>query len=84
MGKDRFLCDDFLRAKQNRRMVSRKLHTWAYVQVENWLAANPSGYLPDWVFTDGFIYTSKESGSKGGLARAKSLTSKRKKEIWYR
>lgn len=77
---ERFLCTDYEGAKRNREMVAKKLYVWAYVQVENWLEANPQGEVPEWVYTDGFMYSPVQAGRKGGLARAAKMTAEERSE----
>ena len=71
------MCDDLERAKKNRYMVAKKLYIWAYLQMENWLAANPQGDMPEWVYTDGF----EKVEVRGGKARMAKLTPKEKSEL---
>jgi len=74
-------CDDLQRAARNREIITQKLYVWAYVQVENWLAANPKGYIPDSVYTEGFVYDPVQSGRKGGLATVAKMTPEERSEL---
>ena len=43
-------CDDFERARRNREIISKKLYTYAYIQVENALKGFPVfEELPYWM-----------------------------------
>jgi len=79
------MCDDLERAAQNREIISKKLYIWAYLQIEAWLAGNPTSELPYWIYSEGFIddksKKKKSAGKMGGLSRANKLTAKRRHMI---
>ncbi len=78
-----FMCGDPERAALNRKIISKKLYIEAYLQVEAWLADNPVKDLPSWMYYEGFVgeRAKVRAARKGGFARAKKLSPKRRSEI---
>ena len=75
------MCDDLERAAQNREIISKKLYIWAYLQIEAWLAGNPTSELPYWIYSEGFINDRAERRKQRGIQRASKLTDVRRGEI---
>ena len=80
-----FMCDDLERAEQNRDMVSKKLYTKAYIQVEAWLAGYNVSDLPYWMYERGLVRQNPDvrlpGRRNGGRARAEKLSPERRSEI---
>ena len=77
----RFMCDDLVRAKLNRKIIKDKLYAYAYIQVENWLKNNSVTDLPEWMFSEGFVNDRTKERRNGGIKRTEGLTPERRREV---
>ena len=77
----RFMCDDLVRAKLNRKIIKDKLYAYAYIQVENWLKNNSVTDLPEWMFSEGFVNDRTKERRNGGIKRTEGLTPERRSQI---